>query len=315
MFDYYQTSNILASSYIPSSVHPLQNKTAQYFAKYLTEKAISVFKWNLPKTWDKDYFLYVLYLAGYVGIINTADFPRSVQAGVIPQWGTLGGYNVFYAPQRFLFANPLIGNGDLVIHEDCELIKLQGNYSGIYDLVCYYAGKMALLAEAVETNSMNAKLSKIFWAKDQASATTFKKMFDKIASGEPAVVVDKALKDTDENNGKAVGSWQWFNDNLMQNYIVSDLLKDIRKLENEFCTDVGIPNANTDKRERLTTDEVNANNQETFTRAELWLERLQECCERVNDKYNLDISVDWRVNPYESYTVNSGTMDARPDNI
>ena len=218
-------------------------------------------------------------------------------------------------PPRFLFANPLIGNGDLVIHEECELIKLQGNYSGIYDLVCYYAGKMALLAEAVETNSMNAKLSKIFWAKDQASATTFKKMFDRIASGEPAVVIDKALKDTDETNGKAVGSWQWFNDNLMQNYIVSDLLKDIRKLENEFCTDVGIPNTNTDKRERLTTDEVNANNQETFTRAELWLERLKECCERVNDKYNLDISVDWRVNPYESNSVNTGALDARPDNI
>lgn len=309
LFDYYQINNVLNSAYVPSSVHPMQNATAGYFARYLTEKACSVFKWKLPPTWDKDYFLFVLYLAGYVGVIDTGG-----KYGVIPQWGTLAGYNVFYAPQRFLYSNPLIGTGDLVIHEDCELFKLQGNYHGIYDLICYYAGKMALLAEAVEMNTTNSKLSKIFWAKDQATANTFKKAFDKISSGDPMVVIDKGLKDDDEK-GKALGSWEWFNDNLKQNYLVSDMLIDLRKLENEFCTDIGIPNTNTDKRERLTTDEVNANNQETFTRAELWLERLQECCERVNKKYDLDITVEWRTNPYESYSVNTRPLDAGSDAV
>lgn len=303
MYDYYQVNNIINSTFVPSGVHPLKNATASYFARYLTEKACSVFKWSLPSTWDKDYFLYVLYLAGYVGIIDTGG-----KYGVIPQWGTLGGYNVFYAPQRFLYSNPLIGTGDLIIHEDCEIFKLQGNYHGIYDLVCYYAGKMALLAEAVEMNTTNSKLSKIFWAKDQTTATTFKKAFDKIASGDPMVVIDKGLKEVNEK-GEAVGSWEWFNDNLKQNYLVSDMLSDLRKLENEFCTDLGIPNANTDKRERLITDEVNANNTETYTRAALWLERLKDCAERVNKKYDLNITVDWRYNPDDKQAVSPGPVE------
>lgn len=297
MFDYYELNNIIGSVIVPGAVHPLQNKTAGFFYRYLLEKAISVFKWTIPKTWNEDYFTYVLYLAGYVGIVKTDDF------GVIPQFGTLAGYNVYYAPARFLFTNPLIGTRDLKIHEECELFKLQGDYLGIADLVGYYAGQMALLSEAVAMNSTNSKLSKIFWAKDQASAESFKKAYDQIASGSPFTVIDKDLKNKTEDQKSAL-SWEWFSENLRENYLVSDMLSDLRKLENDFCTAVGIPNANTDKRERLITDEVNANNVETSTRAARWLERLKECAERVNNMYDLDVSVDWRYKPNEEQPVN-----------
>lgn len=308
MFDYYELSNILGSVSVPGAVHPLHNKTAAFFYRYLLEKAISVFKWKLPKHWDKDYFTFVLYLAGYVGVIRTDTF------GVIPQWGTLGGYNVFYAPARFLYSNSLIGSGDLVIHEECELFKLQGDYLGIADLLAYYAGQMAILAEATTMNGTNSKLSKIFWAADQASAESFKKMYDKVNSGDPAVVIDKALKSKSEDSKHPL-SWDWFNENLKENYLVSDMLSDIRKLENEFCTEVGIPNANTDKRERLITDEVNANNVETTTRAARWLERLQECAQRVNEMYSLDITVDWRYKPDDKHSLDSRPVQMGPADI
>jgi len=287
-FDYYQVNNIINSIKVPGAVKLYTNTTARYFARYLTEKAISVFKWNLPKTWDKDYFLYVLYIMGYIGVLDTEQF------GIIPQWGTLTGYNVYYAPRQMQFSNPLIGTKILTIHDDCEIIKLQGNYNGIYDMILYYAGKMALMTEAVDVNLLNTKLSKVFFTKNKTAAESIKKMVDRVQEGNPAVVLDQSLL-TDE--GKL--AWEWFNDNLKQNYIVSDLLIDLRKIENEFCTDLGIPNTNTDKRERLTTDEVNANNAETQTRAELWLERLKECCTKVNSMFNLDISVDWRIKPNE----------------
>lgn len=300
MFDelnYYQVNNILGSIKIPNAVHLNTNITARYFARYLLEKAISVFKWNLPETWDKDYFLYVLYLMGYVAIIPTDKF------GVIPQWGTINGFNVFYAPRCVMVSNPLLNTKNYVIHEDCEIIKLQGNYNGIFDLIGYYAGKMALCSEAVDMNLINSKSSKIFFAQNKAAAESMKKIYDQVASGNPAVVADKDLL-TEE--GKP--AWLWFSENLKQSYITSDVLLDMRKIENEFCTDLGIPNTNTDKRERLTDDEVNANNTETNIRAELWLERLKECVERVNAKYNTKITVDWRVNPHERNIIANRTV-------
>lgn len=296
-FDYYQLSDIFGSVAQPGTVHNLNNPTTAFFARYLLEKAISVFKWELPKTWDKDYFCLVLYSMGYIGIIPTEEY------GVVPQFGTVSGFNLYYAPRKLMIANPLLTTKEYTIGKDCELFKLQATYTGILDLVMFYASKMALTAEAVDMNLINSKTSKIFFAKSKAAAESFKKVYDQITAGDPAVVLDKDLLD---ENGKP--TWLWFSEHLKESYITHDLLLDLRKMENEFCTDVGIPNTNTDKRERLTDDEVNANNVETYTRAELWLERLKECAERVNDKYNLNISVEWRVKPYESYNVNTGAL-------
>lgn len=305
MFDYYQTANIIGSAIVPGAVSVLKNATAAYFAKYLLEKAIAVFKWELPKTWDKDYFLYSLYVNGFVGV-----FDSGAKYGIVPQWGTLNGYNIFYAPSKFVYSNPLLGTGELVIHEECELIKLQGNYTGIWDMICYYAGKMALLAEAVDMNAINVKSSKLFFTKNKAAAETLKKLFDRVSSGNPCVVLDSDLLN---DEGKL--NWEWFNDNLGQNYIVDDLLIDLRKLENEFCTDLGIPNSNTEKRERMITDEVNSNNTETALRAELWLERIKECIERVNTMFDTQITVDWRHDPNERNLVNSGYIGDSPRSV
>ena len=117
-------------------------------------------------------------------------------------------------------------------------------------------------------------------------------MYDQISSGNPAVVIGKELFD---DTGKP--TWTPFQANIKNEYIVDMILSDMRKIEAMFDTDVGIPNANTDKKERLVTDEVNANNVETATRCELWLESLQESCRETNAMFGTSISVDWRVDP------------------
>ena len=143
-------------------------------------------------------------------------------------------------------------------------------------------------------NLLNSHLSFVFPAKDKATAETYKKLFDKVAGGEPCVVIDKQLFKED---GTQV--WQPFQQNIGQNYIVDQILADMRKVEAMFDTDIGIPNANTDKRERLITDEVNANNIETMTRCELWLETLKKSAEETNRMFGTTISVNWRYDPNE----------------
>ena len=122
--------------------------------------------------------------------------------------------------------------------------------------------------------------------------TLVKKMFDKIEAGDPAVFVSKYL--TDDQGRPA---WFPFTQNMREQYIAKDILSDMRKIEAMFDTEIGIPNANTDKAERLITDEVNANNVETATRCELWLDSLRKGIKQANDMFGLSLSVDWRVNP------------------
>ena len=76
-----------------------------------------------------------------------------------------------------------------------------------------------------------------------------------------------------------------------------------------FDTEIGIPNANTDKRERLIQDEVNANNIETYSKCAMWLENLQDACKRVNDMFGLSISVRWREIPMVGGGADGGNLE------
>lgn len=285
---YYNYINAETSQVTPSTVHVKDSGLCRYFTKYLLQKAMSVFEWDLPETWNKDYFLYVLYCWGYVAVVNTDKF------GVIPQGCGLKGYDVFYAPTHAVIANPLLsGILEPRIGTQCELLKLQPDFSGILDLVGHYAEQMALASQSVSVNLLNSKLSYVFTAKTKALAESLKKMYDQIASGEPAVVIDSRLK----NAADGEETWKAFEQNVGGNYIVTNLLADLRKIEAMFDTEIGIPNANTDKRERLIQDEVNANNIETYSKCAMWLENLQDACKRVNDMFGLSISVRWRKIP------------------
>lgn len=282
----YDYINAHTSLVHPSTMHLRDNGMQQFFRKYLLEKALSVFEWQLPKTWSKNYFLYVLYVWGYVAVINTDKF------GVIPQGCGLQGYNVMYDPTHAVITNPLLtGILTPMIGQQCEIIKLQPNFSGIMDIVDFYADMLALSASTATTNLFNSKLAYVFAAQNKAAAESFKKVYDDLASGEPAVVIDKKLFDDD---GKP--NWMIFNQNVAQTYIASTILDDMRKWECRFDTEIGIPNSNTEKRERLITDEVQSNNVEVVSKASLWLETLQGCVKKVNAMFGTNISVDWRFN-------------------
>lgn len=287
---FYDYQNAIISQATPNTVHVKNVGLTRFFQRYLLQKAISVFKWKMPSTWSRDYFLYTLYCRGFVAIVNTDKF------GVIPQGCGLKGYNVFYQPRSVIIQNPLISQTlEPEIGRNCVLLKLQPDFGGIMDLVSFYAQEMALASEAVDVNLLNSKLSYVFTASNKNAAESLKKLYDRIASGEPAVVVDKALYNDD-----GTVCWEAFQQNVGQNYIVSDLLSDLRKIEAEFDTKIGIPNANTDKKERLISDEVNANNVETRNLPELWLESLRQGCEVSRKMFGIELSVDWRNNPEQA---------------
>lgn len=290
-----QSLNILA---------PANSNLAWFFMRYLLQKAISVFRWRLPANWDKDYLLYCLYCFGRVAVINTDRF------GVIPQACGLMGYNVFYRPTNAIITNPLLtGIIQPRIDVDCTIIKLQPDYGGLMDIIRYYANLLAQASEAVAVNLNNSKLALAFFAKNKAAGEAFKKAFDAISNGQPMVVIDKSLLADD---GSPL--WDTIQQHVKENYIVDDLLSDMRKITAQFDTDIGIPNANTDKRERLITDEVNANNVETYSKCALWLEQLQESCRKTRAMFGIDIDVDWREIPdTQGGGAENGTVSSETD--
>lgn len=283
----------------PSTVHSQDNATAWYFRRYLLQKVISVYEFKgIPKTWSVDYFLYTLFVCGFVAVINTDMF------GVIPQHCSLFGYDVFYRPTNASIANPkLKGILQPRIGTECSLIRLMPDYGSCWDIVSYYADLLALSTEAIAANMVNSKLAYVFACDDKTIAESFKKMYDKINEGDPAVFADKKLFSED-----GTPMWVTFQNNLKQNYIVKDILEDMTKIDARFCTEIGIPNVNMAKESGVTDNEVEANNVDTKSKASLWLETIREGLDQTNKLFGLNITVDFRQKENYNVAVDNGDV-------
>lgn len=269
----------------PSTVHSQDNVTAWYFRRYLIQKILSVYEFDgIPETWSTDYFLYTLFIWGFVAVVETDKF------GVIPQHCSLFGYDVFYRPTNVTIANPLLrGILQPQIGVDCELIKMQPDYGSCWDIVAYYADLLALASESLAVNIVNSKLAYVFACDNKTVAESFKKMYDKLNEGNPAVFADKKLFDESGNP-----LWTTFQNNLKQNYVAGDMLNDMLKIDARFCTEIGIPNVNLAKSSGVTDNEVEANNIDTKSKASLWLETIKDGLNKVNEMFDLNISIKFR---------------------
>jgi hypothetical protein len=160
------------------------------------------------------------------------------------------------------------------------------------DVTNHYAELLALCTETMATNLYNSQLAYVFTATGRASAESFKKLYDQIRSGNPATVIDKSLMGKD---GKP--AWTAFEQHLKEVFILPELQEVKRQLLNEYLTIIGIPTANTTKRECLIVDEVNANNVETAIDWDRALDNLKKVCQETVTMFKLpkgSLDVSWR---------------------
>ena len=294
----YDYMNLVLSRFNPSAIHTKDTALFNYFVRYLFQKLLSVYEFkNLPEWWAENYFKYVLFGDGYIAVFDTDRY------GVIPQQCTLSNdHTIFYQPSEVLIANPVLQELRLKIGRDCELLKLQPDYASAMDIVCTYADLLAVALETANINLMNSKASFIFMAQNKAEAETYKKLYDELAGGKPFAIVSKTLMNEDGTK-----NWDFFIQNVGQNYITDRILNDMKTIEDQFNTKVGILNANTQKRERLISSEVMANDIDTKALVNVWLDTMHSDLDRINGRYGLDIQVDYRYQlNYEQEGVENG---------
>lgn len=267
----------------PNMIHI--NNTWDYatYFRYFLQRAESLIIFDgMPQNWAKNYIYPLLFLKGNFCVMNTARF------GVIPQHGNPYGFDVQYQPTNYVVANPAFDasfNGDLAIGEDCEIVKLTPDWCGIGDLINSYAQRVAMALSNHDVASALAKFGFIFTAKNKSTAETFKVAFDDIMSGKLAVIINQALYD--KETGKAL--YEFFNNDIEKCYnVVKSALESVENLKHAFDMEIGIYTA-PDKKERMITDEVEETKNAVMSKCELWVETLNECLEKVNAHYGLDI--------------------------
>lgn len=296
----YEQINITNGSYSPSMVKYRNNKTFAFWCRSLFQRANSVLKFTLPEEWKgnrEDFFRYCLFKFGYLCI------SEDNLHGLYFQPASLYGFDFYYQPTNALIANPTEAKSkDLVIGNNCEILKLTPDYMGVWDIIEYYAEKLSCLDNAINMSIINSKFAFALFAKNKAAAEAFKKLLDKINSGEPAVILEKLQNDpTDKTE-----PYQFIDfGNLKESYITDKQLMDFQTILNNFDTEIGIPVLPYQKKERMVTSEAESKIVDATSRSIVWYECLKSSIKNVKILYpELTLNVELRHNPEESEVSN-----------
>lgn len=275
----YDKLNILSGTYQPSPVKNCNNRTFDYFVRSLFQRATTVFEWQLPDTWQgsvKDFFLYCLYKFGFVAI---SDFE---QFGIGFQPSGLSGYNFYYQPTKAVIVNPALTQTlELKIGEECEILKLTPDYRGVWDIIEYYAKKLAILDESLEMSLINNKFAFFIGAKNKAAGQAIKKMLDLVNKGEPAVVWD--MKIMNDPTDKDIPFQEWHRE--INEKLTTELLTNFQTIITDFDSEIGIPSIGFEKRERMITDETNIRQADGKARSITWYETIESSIANIKKLY------------------------------
>lgn len=263
----------------PKTVNDMTNNSFFYYQFQLMTKLKSVLtvsgypsNWNIDNMWD------VLLTNGYIPVVKT-------DIGTLALEGSFYGQNMYYMPTNVLVNNPVLRDIDEKIGEKGELLYINYEYNkfqGVMSLINRYAVLLANIDCSLNLSLYNSRVAHVFEAETDAQLKSLQKMYDDVSRGNPAVFLKKGMKNIGKDNDSSYFL------NVKNTYIGNDLIITKRSIMNEFLTEIGINNANTDKRERLNSDEVNANNSEVRCTIVRFIDTLNECAKKINENPNFD---------------------------
>lgn len=303
----------------PTEVKGVLNARTEYYSVQLEKLAFGMLDIEYDKDffrWNKDYIKEGILLKGLL------TFTKDDNGVLLPLKCGATGINVFNRPTQVIVANPVVGSFTRDIGVDCEIIYLQskqGNrFRNIKPIITLYAQRLANCDASIDINLFNSRTTMVFRAPTPQAAESYKAMYDEMSEGKPAVFIDEEMGSLLQNGGKDSNLYII---KAKENFIADVVQNEKLQIINEFLTTIGINTSNTTKRERLVTDEVNANNVEVQANVKLWKENVEECVERVNAMFpeaKLKITFPYydAMEQYEGQTsdqVEEGGEDNEPD--
>lgn len=169
--------------------------------------------------------------------------------------------------------------------EECVLIKNNDLMLPTVNTLQLYAYRLAEITRTIDVNINAQKTPKVVLCSDKQKLS-FKRIFQRVNDNEIAIFGDKNL------DIEAIKSLD------IQAPVVFDKLEcEKHAIWNECMTFLGFNNSNQDKKERLVADEVSANDEQVGANANVMLKTRMDACKRINELFDLNVSVKLRDMP------------------
>ena len=172
------------------------------------------------------------------------------------------------------------GDKPLINGENCYVIRNNDLMLPEFAVVRYYAYKLCNLDRAIDVNIEAQKTPTLITCSDK-QRFSLKQAINQRKDNEPVIYADDSF---DKDLIKVI--------DLNAPAVFKDLQTQKHMILNEFFTDIGVNNANMDKKERMVANEVEANNEQVKASEDVLLKSREEACKQINRIFGLNISVE-----------------------
>lgn len=256
------------------------NLTFSDFYYRLSLLAQNVFVWDgLPGSMEGRYIERFLFHEGRCMIYND-----TVLGPVVAKCADAGMLNYYDEPVSL---SPVIANCQAPVEPlkvGTECIYLPNNDMAIPTnrSIMLFAYRLAEIKRTADVNIKAQKTPVLIKCTDK-QRLSMARGYDKFDGNHPVVFVDKSLED---------GQFTVLKTDAPK--VFPDLRLEFNREWQDAMTFIGVNNANTDKRERLTDDEVAANNAQIELSAQVMLQTRLKAAEQISEFFGCTVSV--RVN-------------------
>ena len=266
-------------------------RTYDMFFQRLMELAINSFQWiNLPDTIDPRFLELVLFeqghaiffkdeVIGYLALMCTATAPFDV-------------YNVPMRRRAYSSNNGY--QKDLTIQDSVIIYNNYLRTNGFLELT-QYARRLCEIQRTIDVNVVAQKTPLLLQCSEN-QRLTLKNVYMQYSGNQPAIFGEKNLM---PDSVKVL--------NTQAPYVADKLQILKRQVWNEALTFLGIENANTEKKERLVSDEVNSNLGSVYAQRMARLNARKDACEKINRMFGLNIDVRYN-STFESTITEEGVV-------
>ncbi len=253
------------------------------YLRVLQELAVNRFKWvGLPDSVNERFLEYTLMRRGLVVMYFDTDYDEYLAL----QGAGAGPLNMYDDPTSFRVTGNSTFVGKTVDASDCVPIWANVLRVPDWDIILTYAKKLASIDRTIDINLRNARRSRVI-VTDETGQLSAQNINNQIDSGSPVITVN--------NTGYAMMEhWTAFDLGIHPDQIVN-LQTSRQRIWNECMGLMGINFANQDKRERLVSAEVGANDEQIDSMKNVILAERQRAVRQMNDKFGLSVDIKLRI--------------------
>ena len=267
----------------------LNNATFNDYLYRFTRIALSMFEWvNLPKSMDARYLEKCLFYNGQAALLKDKTYgfinTKAAANGYVNIYGLptkITCFSYSYQSVRTLYTglNENLSEAQMEYQKNNECILVMNNEERLPT-----AGSLELFAwrlyNADRTCDVNitAQKTPVMIITDEKQRLTMMQMYNQYNGNMPFIFGDKNLL-ADGNKVEALTT--------SAPYIVDKISEYKKEIWNEALTFLGINNIARDKKERLTENESNENNELVNLNLQAMLIPRMRACKQFNEKFGL----------------------------